>query len=485
MSSTLHGGRLKATRKDIVNFISSVEDDRRIAHATVLVNEAHVIALAKAKAINRNDAQRLLRILAKLEKRVPFRRGVEDLHVLIEEYVIKRAGPNVGGQLHLGKSRNDQVVSAIRIALRQDMLEISNLLILLERGLLQLARKHVKSLFPGYTHLQPAQPITFAHYLLAIGDSLLRDNQRIVEVYRRINTSPMGAAALAGTSVNLDRALVARLLGFEGIVENTLDAVGSRDFVMETLSVCAILALDISRMAQDLIFYSSADVGLIDIPDEFTSTSSIMPQKKNPDPLEIVRARCAHAVGNFNSAAIAIHALPSGYNLDFQEITPLLWGSIDILKSCLMIFVQLVPKLKLKKSIADRRHLQFAGATEVANAIVRVRKLSFRTAHRAVGEAVRLALEQGKTLTELTPGDWEHVLGSAPDKKSSAAIVKILDLNRQVRTYRTRGSPNPNQTKRMLGLSERHTQVLSKQNADTEARLRSSMLKLRDLSRNF
>jgi argininosuccinate lyase len=485
MSSILHGGRLAATRKDVVNFISSVEEDKRIAQATVLVNEAHVIALAKAKAISLGDARRLIAILREIEKYVPFRRGVEDVHVLIEEHVTKRAGRNVGGQLHLGKSRNDQVATAIRMALRHDMLEISNLLILLERELLQLARKHVRSLFPGYTHLQPAQPITFAHYLLAIGDSLLRDNQRVVEVYKRINTSPMGAAALAGTSVNLDRAFVARLLGFEGIIENTLDAVGSRDFVLEALSVCAITALDISRMVQDIIFYSSADVGLIDIPDEFASTSSIMPQKKNPDPLEIVRARCAHVVGNFSSAGMTMHALPSGYNLDFQEITPLLWQSVDTLKSCLRILSQLIPEFKLKKSIADRRDLQFTAATEVANALVKAGKLPFRSAHHAVGEAVTLALEQGKTLRELTPEDWKHVLGTTPNKKTLASITEMLNLSKHVQTYRTRGSPNPKQVEQMIKLRERRMQVLIRQNADIEARVRSSMLKLHGASRNI
>jgi argininosuccinate lyase len=215
MSSILRGGRLSTSRKDVVNFISSVEEDKRIAPATILVNQAHVIALAKAKAVSHLDALRLLRALRSAEKRIPFRKGVEDVHVLVEEYVTQRVGPKVGGQLHLGKSRNDQVVTAVRIVLREEMLEISDALLALESELVKLARKHTQSLFPGYTHLQPAQPITFAHYLLAIGDSLLRDNQRMAEAYRRVNKSPMGAAALAGTSVNLDRALVARLLGFE------------------------------------------------------------------------------------------------------------------------------------------------------------------------------------------------------------------------------------------------------------------------------
>jgi argininosuccinate lyase len=485
MSSILRGGRLAVSRKDVVDFISSVEEDKRIANATVLVNQAHVIALAKAKAVSHADARQLLKALREAEKRIQFRSGVEDVHVLVEEYVTKRAGPKIGGQLHLGKSRNDQVVTALRIALRQDMFEISNELIALERELLQLAKKHVQSLFPGYTHLQPAQPITFAHYLLAIGDSLLRDNERIAEAYRRVNLSPMGAAALAGTSVNLDRAFVAQLLGFDGILENSLDAVGTRDFVLEVLGVCAITALDISRIAQDLIFYSSADVGLIDIPDEFTSTSSIMPQKKNPDPLEIVRARCAEVAGNFSTAAITLHALPSGYNLDFQEITRPLWRSVDIIKSCLRILMQLVPRLRLKKTVAGRRYLEFTSATEVANTLVRMGKLPFRTAHRAVGEAVRLAIDQGKTLKELAPADWERILGRALDEKTLIGIAEILDLSKQVRTYRTRGSPNPSHTKHMIATRERHVDVLTRHNNDTETRLRMSMMKLRDISRTL
>jgi argininosuccinate lyase len=485
MSSIFRGGRLAASRKDIINFTSSVEEDKRIAHATVLVNEAHVIALAKAKAIKRGDARRLLRILRSIEKHIPSRVGAEDIHVIIEECVTKRAGRNVGGQLHLGKSRNDQVATAIRIELRDEMLEISNLSILLERRLLQLARKHMKSLFPGYTHLQPAQPLTFAHYLLATGDAILRDIQRIHEAYERINASPMGAAALAGTSVNLDRAFVASLLGFQGILENTLDAIGSRDFVLDALSVCSIIALDLGRMAQDLIFYSSADVALIEIPDEFASTSSIMPQKKNPDSIELVRARSAHVIGNSSAAATMLHALPSGYNLDFQELTTLLWQSIDILKSCLRILVEIVPELKLKKSIADRRDLQFTAATEVANALVSVGKLPFRSAHRAVGNAVKLALEQGKALSDLTPEDWKSVLGHVPEKKTVAAIAEMLDLNRQIRTYRTRGSPNPNQINKMIRVRERQTRLLIRQNAKTEGRLRIDILKLHSVGRNI
>ena len=342
MSSILRGGRLAASRKDVVRFISSISDDERIAHATVLVNEVHVLALAKAKAISKNNVRKLLRALRPLECRVPLRKGVEDVHVLIEEYVTKHAGREVGGQLHLAKSRNDQVATAVRMVLRDELLEVSRQLLLLEQKLLRLASKHVNSVFPGYTHLQPAQPISFAHYLLAVGDSLLRDNQRILEAYQRVNLSPLGSGALAGSSFQLDRALEAELLGFNGLIDNTLDAIGGRDFALETLSVFSVTALDLSRVAQDIIFYSSADVRILAIPDEFTSTSSIMPQKKNPDPLEIIRAKSAKAVGNSTSALTMMHGLPFGYNLDFQEITPLLWDSCDALKLCLNMLASII-----------------------------------------------------------------------------------------------------------------------------------------------
>lgn len=464
MSSILRGGRLRATRKDVVEFISSVQDDKRIAHATVLVNEAHVIALAKAKAISRKDSRKLLRALRRLERGLPLRKGVEDVHVLIEEYVTKQVGREVGGQLHLAKSRNDQVVTAIRMVLREELLQLSDELLGLERQLLRLARRHIQSVFPGYTHLQPAQPISFAHYLIAIGDAYLRDNERLFEAYGRVNRSPMGAGALAGSSFNLDRQLEAELLGFDGLVENTLDAVGSRDFALEPLSVLSITAIDVSRLAQDLIFYSSADVGLITIPDEFTSTSSIMPQKKNPDPLELIRAKCARVTGNYGTAATMVHSLPSGYNLDFQEITPLLWNSFDTLKPCLRMLAQLVPGIKLDRAIARRGYLQYLAATEIANTLVREEHIPFRTAHRAVGYIVRNAMKQGKILSELTPAEWERGVGRKLKKNTFASVTKTLDFSTHITHYHSKGSPNPRQVETMIRFRTARIQSMLKQN---------------------
>jgi argininosuccinate lyase len=485
MSSVLRNGRLAATRKEVVKFISSLRDDKRIARATVLVNLAHVMALTKAKAIHSSDARKLLRALRQLEDQLPLREGAEDVHVLIEAYVTKRTGRDIGGRLHLAKSRNDQVATAVRMILRDELLEVSDRLLSLEDEILRLANTHMKSVFPGYTHLQPAQPISFAHYLLAIGDSLFRDNQRILETYGRVNMSPMGAGALAGSTFNLDRALEAGLLGFEGVIENTLDAVGSRDFALEALSVFSITAQDLSRVAQDIIFYSSADIGILDIPDEFASTSSIMPQKKNPDLLEIIRAKSGKVAGDYASATAIMHGLPSGYNLDFQEITPLIWDSSDTLKSCLAMLTRLIPSLELNETIAQRHHMQYTAATEIANVLVREEGVPFRTAHRAVGKTVRIAIDQKKTLSELTSGDWERGLGRRLRMKTLASIAGTLDLEKHIEHYRTKGSPNPKQTAAMVLSRTKRVRQLFQKNEQARAKLKRSLTKLRSMSRKI
>ncbi len=485
MSSILRGGRLASTSKDVVRFISSLQDDKRIARATVLVNEAHVIALRLAGAISKNDARKLLRALRPLERQIPLREDVEDIHVLIEEQLTKRAGREVGGQLHLAKSRNDQAVTAIRMTLRDELLEVSTQLLSLETRILKLARKHLRTVFPGFTHFRHAQPISFAHYLLASGDAILRDNQRVLEAYKRVNMSPMGAGALAGSSFKLNRALEAELLGFDGLIENTLDAVGSRDFALETLSALSFIALDLSRIAQDIILYSSEDMRILAIPDEYTSTSSIMPQKKNPDPLEIIRAASARVASNYTSAIMIMHGLPSGYNLDFQEITPLLWDSCDTIKSCLKMLTRIIPHLKPDTVIAQRGYLQFSAATEIANILVRVEKVPFREAHRAVGHSVRIALEKKTQLSQLTITEWERGLRRRLSKKTLNSILKALDLARHIEYYRTKGSPNPKQTALMVQSRTKRVRLLLNGNMQTQSRLKHHLMKLHTISQGL
>ena len=475
MSLLLKGGRLGSASKNVTKFISSFENDRRIALSTVLINEAHVIALTKAHVITPDKARKILRALRQLEGRRMPKRELEDVHVFIEESVMKRTGPDIGGLLNLGKSRNDQVAAAIRMTLREEILGLSDNLLSLVDKMLRLAEKHTETVFPGYTHLQPAQPISFAHYLVANVDSLLRNGHRIMEAYRRINCSPMGAAALAGTSLRLNRNRIASLLGFNGLMEISLDAVGSRDFLLETLCVCALIASDISRIIQDLILYSSAEVNLITLPDEFSSTSSIMPQKKNPDPLELVRAKCARIAGNLSGASTVLHGLPSGYNLDFQEITPLAWQSIDELRSCLRIMTELMPRIEVEKDIALRQYLEFTAATEIANLLVREEGIQFRLAHRTVGSAVRSALQQSKTLKSLSRKDWEGHLHRRIKARTIHLMARALDLKTHLLSYQTKGSPNPREMRNAILRRKRKCTALREESSKLHQSIRKSL----------
>jgi len=475
MSSLLKGGRLHDVNSNVTNFISSLDSDRRIARSTILVNEAHVVGMVKAHIITNDKARKILKVLRRLERQRILDRKLEDVHVLVEETVIKNAGPDVGGLLNIGKSRNDQVATAIRMTIREEILEVSNGLVSLIRAMLNLAENHTETVFPGYTHHQPAQPISFAHYLLANADSLLRNSYRIMDAYGRINCSPMGAAALAGSSFGLNRNLIANLLGFNGLIENSLDAVESRDFVLETLFVCALIASDMSRIAQDLIIYSSAEVNLISLPDQFTSTSSIMPQKKNPDPLELVRAKCARISGNPGVAFTVLHGLPSGYNLDFQEITPLAWQSIDELKSCIKLMAELIPSINVDREIALRQYLEFTAATEIANVIVREEGLQFRLAHRLVGSAVRSALHQSKTLGSLGRKDWEKYLHREIKPRTISLITRALDLKLHLLTYQTKGSPNPTAMKNGILQRRQKCTALMEESSKLDQRTRKSL----------
>jgi argininosuccinate lyase len=401
---------------------------------------------------------------------------------VIEEFVTRRMGKEIGGLLHIGKSRNDQVAAAVRMTLRNEALELAQILLAFELSLIALAKKHVDSVFPGYTHLQPAQPITFAHYLLANCFSFIRDSERLAEAYARINLSPMGAAALAGTSFPLDRDLVARLLGFDGIVDASLDAVGGRDFVLEALGVFALIATDLSRVTSDLLFYSSAEVGLVDLPDEFASTSSIMPQKKNPDPLELIRAKSARIAGNFSSAVTLLHGLTSGYNLDYQELTPMLWQSLDELKSSVRMFLAIMPKIKLDKAIAARRYLELTATTEIANILVREEHLPFRAAHQKVGGLVKTAIEQGKGIRELQHSTWQKAVGSPLKQRTLRLIARTLDLNHHVRAYRTAGSPSPRETRWLIARASRRCGELGRANRRANTKLQASMRLLRRMT---
>jgi argininosuccinate lyase len=452
MSKLLRGGRLDAIRKDVTKFTSSIESDKRLLKSVVRINQAHTVMMMEQKIIEWTDGVKLLQALKEAET-AKLNLSLEDIHVSLEEMIIEKAGVEIGGNLHIGKSRNDQVSTAVRMELRQNLIHLMTSIIKLQEELIKLAKKHVETVVPGYTHLQPAQPVTFAHFLLSHVDSLERDLHRLGEAYQRVNLCPMGAGALATTSFPINRERVTDLLGFGGVLENSIDAVGSRDFILETIAHLAIMAVGVSRLAEDLIVWGSSEFGIVEFPDDFSSTSSIMPQKKNPEVLEIIRARTSHILGNFVTSATTLKALPSTYNLDFQEITPRLWESLESLTRSLDMLSKLIPQLKVTKNAFNKSLLGFSTATELANMLVRKHKVPFRTAHKIVGSLVKTLMESKLTLSDVTPKLIQKV---AKASCNLSLNVKMEDIRAStsplefVKAHNVSGGPSPKQVKKML-----------------------------------
>ncbi len=453
MSKLLRGGRIGSVRKDVVEFTSSIKSDKKLLEAVIKINEAHVAMLMEQKILDWQKGAKLLKALTEIDPKMRLKPSLEDVHLAVEEEVNKKVGLETGGNLHIAKSRNDQVATAIRMELRENLLELMNFVVKLQEALIGLAEKHVKTLVPGYTHLHPAQPITFAHYLLAHVDMLERDLKRLEETYPRVNLCPMGAGAIATTSFPINRNRTAELLGFGEVLENSIDAVGSRDFILETLANLTLVAVDLSRLAEDLIVWSSPDFGIIELPESFAFTSSIMPQKKNPDLLEVIRARMSHVLGNFLASATTMKALPSGYNLDFQEITPKLWESLETVDGSLDMLSELVKNLKVSKDVFSKPVLKFSTTTELANVLAKKYGVPFRTAHKIVGTLVKTLLDKKLSLSDVKPSMLQK---AAKDSAGLALKVKDADVQASidpvkfVESHKAKGGPSAAEVKRML-----------------------------------
>jgi argininosuccinate lyase len=454
MSKLLRGGRLSLAREDVAKFTSSMKDDVRLAKAVVDINKAHVIMLMEQKILKQSDGTKLLQALAKFSTS-NLDDSAEDVHMAVEEAVLKEAGETAGGNLHIAKSRNDQVATAIRMELRNELLSMMHAVSLVQDHLVEVAKEHVNTVILEYTHLQPAQPITFAHYLMSHYAALERDLQRLQSAYARVNFCPLGAGALATTSFRINRDRTAKLLGFNGLAENSVDAVGSRDFITETLAVLTLVAVNLSRFAEDLIIWSSPDFGVVELPDEFTSTSSIMPQKKNAEVLEVIRARASHVIGDFVASAAAVKSLPSTYNLDFQEITPKLWASMENVHASLDMFHKILPKLKVTSDISGKANKSFVAATELANVLAREYDVPFRTAHKIVGALVKSLIEAKLTFADTTPAMLQKVAEGAVGIK---LIVKAEDLKALadplalVEACNVKGGPAPIEVRKALDI---------------------------------
>jgi len=452
VSKILRGGRLSPVREDVAKFTSSMKDDARLAKAVIDINKAHVVMLVEQKILKPSEGAKLLQALVKCAG-AELDASAEDVHMAVEEAVLKEAGVETGGNLHIAKSRNDQVTTAIRMELRSELLTLMRAVSHVQDHLMEVAEEHVNTVILEYTHLQPAQPVTFAHYLLSYVDALERDLQRLQSAYVRVNLCPLGAGALATTSFPINRDRTAELLGFKGLVENSIDAVGSRDFIAETIAALTLIAVSLSRFAEDLIIWSSPDFGVVELPDEFTSTSSIMPQKKNPEVLEVIRARASHVLGDFVASAAAVKSLPSTYNLDFQEITPRLWGAIENVRASLDMFHKLLPKLKVTSDVSAKANASFVAATELANVLVHKHDVPFRTAHKIVGALVKSLLEAKLTFKDATPALLKKVALEVANVKVMVETQELKALANPlalVEACKVKGGPAPETVKKAL-----------------------------------
>jgi argininosuccinate lyase len=474
MSSLFKGGRLSSVRKDVVNFTSSLRSDRKLLKFVISINKAHVLMMMEQKIIDWPTGVKLLQALNELNTGIKPRPGVEDIHLVIEEEVTKRTSSEVGGNLHIGKSRNDQVSTAIRMALRENLVDLVLLITHLQETLINLAAKHLETVIPGFTHLQPAQPVTFAHYLLSYNDMFERSLHRLQENFQRVNLCPMGAGALATSSFAIARERVAELLGFNEVLENSIDAVGSRDFILETLADLTMIAIDVSRLTEDLIVWGSPGFGIIEFPDSFSSTSSIMPQKKNPDVLEVIRARMSHVVGNFMTSATIMKSLPSSYNMDFQEVTPRLWEALQDVFCSLDILSKFIYHLKVNKDVFNKSFLSFSTSTELVNMLTRKYGVPFRTAHRVVGALTRCLIENGLTLSSVTS---ELIQAVAKDLGVPSLDVKTEDIRESidplkfVKAHNVRGGPSPIEVQRMIQARKRGTAASKKWSYEKKSKL--------------
>nr|WP_228254922.1 argininosuccinate lyase [Aquirhabdus parva] len=407
------GGRFsEATDAFVAQFTASVQFDQRLYRQDIQGSIAHATMLASVGVLT--DAERddiikgLSSIQADIESgRFEWRIDLEDVHMNIEHRLTNLIGIT-GKKLHTGRSRNDQVATDIRLYLRDEIDQLMQLLAKLERGILTLASQHTDTIMPGFTHLQTAQPVTFGHHLMAWFEMLLRDGERLIDLRRRVNRLPLGSAALAGTTYPINREYTAKLLGFEAVCENSLDAVSDRDFAIEFTSAAALIMMHLSRISEELVLWTSAQFRFVQIPDRFCTGSSIMPQKKNPDVPELIRGKSGRVYGDLMSLLTLMKGQPLAYNKDNQEDKEPLFDAIDTVRGSLLAFADMIPALVPNIEVMKEAALRgFSTATDLADYLVK-KNIPFRDAHEIVGKAVALGVRENRDLSELTLAELQQ-----------------------------------------------------------------------------
>ena len=444
MSNKMWGGRFASGPDAVMEEINaSIEFDRALYAQDIAASKAHAAMLAHQTIISREDADAIAHgldtILSEIERgNFDFKRSLEDIHMNIEARLTELIGP-AAGRLHTARSRNDQVATDFKLWVRDAIDQIDAALAALQRALAEKALVHAATVMPGLTHLQTAQPITFGHHLLAYVEMVARDRDRFKDARRRLNECPLGSAALAGTSFPLDRQMTAAALGFDRPTANSLDAVSDRDFVLETLAAAAICAVHLSRFAEEIVIFTSPLVGLLKLSDKFTTGSSIMPQKRNPDAAELVRAKAGRIVGALTALMTIMKGLPLAYQKDMQEDKPGAIEALSALELSLSAMTGMVMDLEPEEArMQQAAAAGYATATDLADWLVRHLELPFRDAHRVTGQIVAAAEAQGLALDDLPLAAMQAI-----EPRVTADVRAVLSVEASVKSRTSLGGTAP------------------------------------------
>ena len=439
----------KSLDETALKFSSSIDVDGKLYNEDIDGSKAHVQMLVKKKIVSAKDGKAILKSLEEIRKEISsgklkFDWRKEDIHSLIEERLVEKIGER-GKRLHTARSRNDQVALDERLYMRKEILQLIKLARALQKTLLKKAEQNKNTIVPGYTHLQRAQPILFAHHLLAYISMLERDIERLNGCMKRANKSPLGAAALAGTTLSIDREYSAKLLGMNGVIENSLDAVSGRDVMIELISSCSITMMHLSRLCEELVLWSSQEFSFAVFDDSFSTGSSLMPQKKNPDIAELIRGKVGRVYGSLFGLLIVMKALPLAYNRDMQEDKVHLFEAVDTTKNCLHLTSELLKHTLFNK---NRFEKELDGdlilSTDLVDYLV-LKNVPFRKAHNIAGKIVAVCVDQNKKLNQLSIAEYKKI-----SPKLENDIFRLLTSRTSVKNKKSQGSTSPQEVEKQL-----------------------------------
>ncbi len=444
MTSKIWGGRFKSATDAVLEAINvSIDFDKRLAPQDIRGSTAHVAMLARQGIVSREDADKIAQGLARIKEEIhaeafTFSRALEDIHMNVESRLAEIVGP-AAGRLHTARSRNDQVATDFRLYMRDEIDALDAQLVDLQLALATRALEEAASVMPGFTHLQSAQPVTLGHHLLAYVEMAARDRGRLRDARARLNESPLGAAALAGTSFPIDRQMTARALAFDRPTANSLDSVSDRDFVLETLAAAAICATHLSRFAEEIVLWSTPQFNFISLSDKFTTGSSIMPQKRNPDAAELVRGKSGRIIGALSALLIVMKGLPLAYSKDMQEDKEGAFDALDSLSLCIAAMAGMVRDMKINRAkMKAAAGAGFSTATDLADWLVRKLNMPFREAHHVTGRVVAFAEGKGVGLEELSLADLQSV-----EPRLTQDVFGVLGVENSVASRTSFGGTAP------------------------------------------